>query len=400
MRASCGRWRKTAADKQTQFVTSSPLVNDDKGYVSMPHSLSRHLYPVILAGGVGSRLWPRSRKSTPKQFLDLTGNQRSMLQEAFDRVRPLVPADHIFIITNIEYVDTVQAQLPDLPPENVVGEPAARGSAAAIGLGAIHLLKHDPDAIMSVLTADHLINKPEMLRRALTAGSELAQQGELITLGIQPGYPETGYGYIEMGEILGEFHGLQARRVRRFREKPDLETARTFVESGDFVWNSGMFIWRADVILAQFKQHMPDLHRALQALLPTLGGSDEAQAFETHWMPIAGNATIDYGVMEKARRVAVFPVDLGWHDIGSWAALLDVLPKDADGNVVHARHLHHESNNVLVFSKDRLIATVGLQDMIVVDTGDAVLVMPADRAQDVKKIILQLKHNGMDHYLD
>ena len=361
---------------------------------------SAHLYPVILAGGVGSRLWPRSRKSMPKQFLDLTGNQRSMLQEAYDRMLPLVPPDRIFVITNQEYVQAVQEQLPELPTANIVGEPAARGSAAAIGLGAIHLLRRDPDAVMAVLTADHLINKPQTLRQTLIAGAELAQTGELITLGIQPGYPETGYGYIEMGEKLGEFNGLVAHRVRRFREKPDLATAQAFLEAGNFVWNSGMFIWRADVIMDQFQQHMPGLHDALSHLAPALNGPDEAAAFQQHWLPLSGNVTIDYGVMEKTDRAAVFPVDLGWNDIGSWAALLEVLPKDDHGNVVQARHLDYDSSNILAFSKKRLIATIGLQDMIVVDTDDVVLVMPADRAQDVKKIIQSLEKNGLAHYLE
>jgi len=359
-----------------------------------------HLYPVILAGGVGSRLWPRSRKSAPKQFLDLTGNQRSMLQEAYDRMIPLVPPEHIFVITNQEYVKAVREQLPDLPPSNIVGEPAARGSAAAIGLGAIHLLRSDLDAVMAVITADHLINKPQTLRQALVAGAELAQAGELITLGIQPSYPETGYGYIEMGERLGEYDGMLAHRVRRFREKPDLATAEAFLQAGNFVWNSGMFIWRADVIMAQFQRHMPQLHEALSHLAPALHGPDEAAAFERYWLPLSGNVTIDYGVMEKTDRAAVFPVDLGWNDIGTWAALLEVLPKDKNGNVVQARHLDYESSNILAFSKKRLIATIGLQDMIVVDTDDVVLVMPADRAQDVKKIIQSLEQNGLTHYLE
>ena len=359
-----------------------------------------HLYPVILAGGVGSRLWPRSRKSAPKQFLDLTGNQRSMLQEAYDRMTPLVPPERVFVITNWEYQDAVQGQLPELPASNIVGEPAARGSAAAIGLGAIHLLRRDPDAVMAVLTADHLINKPDVLRQTLTAGASLAQSGELITLGIQPSYPETGYGYIEMGDALGEFNGLTARRVRRFREKPDLPTAEAFLAAGNFVWNSGMFIWRADVIMEQFQRHMPELFEALTHLQPALGGPDEETAFQRYWMPLSGNVTIDYGVMEKADRVAVFPVDMGWNDIGSWAALLEVLPKDANGNVVQARHLDYESANILAFSKNRLIATIGLQDMIVVDTDDVVLVMPASRAQDVKKIIQALRQKGLEHYLE
>ncbi len=213
--------------------------------------MTSHLYPIIIAGGVGSRLWPRSRKSTPKQFLDLDGNGRSMLQDAYDRMVPLVPADQIYVITNAEYIDTAQAQLPELPPENIVGEPAARGSAAAIGLAAIHLQRRDPDAIMAVLTADHLIRKPQALRQVLAGAAELAQKGGLITLGIEPGYPETGYGYVEMGPLVGTYNNRIAFKVRRFCEKPDQATAETFIKAGNYAWNSGMFIWRVDTILSR-----------------------------------------------------------------------------------------------------------------------------------------------------
>lgn len=361
---------------------------------------AQHLYPVILAGGVGSRLWPRSRKSSPKQFLDLTGNHRSMLQEAFDRVQPLAPIENIYVITNAEYVDTVRQQLPALPVSNIVGEPAARGSAAAIGLAAIHLQARDSNAVMAVLTADHLIHKPEALRQVLLAGVELAQSGTLITLGIEPAYPETGYGYIEMGEVLGEYNHRLARKVVRFREKPDAATAEHYLQAGNFVWNSGMFIWRVDAIMAEFSRQMPELYAALQGLAPALNTPQAEAAFAHYWMPLQGNPSIDYGVMEGAQNIAVFPVDLGWNDIGSWAALLEVLPKDADGNVAHAQHLHYDSINTLVFSEHRVIATVGLRDMIIVDTDDVILVMPASRAQDVKKLLQEFKQRGFAHFLD
>lgn len=362
-------------------------------------SLTDHIYPVILAGGIGSRLWPRSRKSTPKQFLDLSGSGRTLLQAAYDRMTPLVPPDHIYIITNVEYISTVAAQLPDLPAANIIGEPVAKGSAAAIGLGAITLQRRDPDAVMAVLTADHLIARPEMLRQTLVGSAELAQSGTLITLGIAPSFAETGYGYIEMGEALGLFNGVQARHVLSFREKPDRPTAEAFLAAGNFAWNSGMFIWRVDAIMAEFARQMPDLHAALSGLAPALGAPDQQTAFDRYWSPLSGNVTIDYGVMEGANRVAVFPVDLAWNDIGSWQALLEVLPKDEHGNAVQAKHLDHDSRNVLVFSQDRLIATVGLQDMIVVDAGDVVLVIPSQRAQDVKKLIDSLKERGFEDYL-
>ncbi|MCO6451005.1 MAG: mannose-1-phosphate guanylyltransferase [Caldilineales bacterium] len=362
--------------------------------------ITAHLYPVILAGGVGSRLWPRSRKSTPKQFLDLLGDGRSMLQHAYDRVEPLVSPSQMLVITNAEYVSDVAAQLPDLPAENIIAEPVARGSAAAIGLAAIHLARRDPDAIMAVLTADHLMRRPETLRQVLVAAAELAQRGELVTLGIRPSHPETGYGYIEMGETLGVFNHMPAQRVNRFLEKPDLATAQAFVDAGNYAWNSGMFIWRVDTILAEFEQQMPPLHHTLQGLRPALGTDAEADAFAQFWMPLTDHSTIDYGVMEGAKSVAVFPADLGWDDIGSWAALLAILEKNTDGNAAQARHVQVDSRNNLIFSAERLIAAVGLEDMIIVDTPDAVLVMPAERAQDVKKVISQLREQGLAHYLD
>ncbi len=371
----------------------------------MSSNLVSHLYPVILAGGVGSRLWPRSRRSTPKQFLDLTGSERTLLQQACDRMAPLVPLDQVYVVTNVEYVDSVAAQLPDLPRANIIGEPAARGSAAAIGLGAIHLQRRDPQAVMAILTADHLIRKADALRQTLVAAAELAQTGQLITLGIEPTYPETGYGYVEMGEALGVYNQREGRVVRGFREKPDRATAEAFLAAGNYAWNSGMFVWRVDAILAEFARHMPELHAALVVLATQIGGPGEGgviaeAAFATHWMPLDGSITIDYGVMEKAGKVAVFPADLGWDDIGSWAALLDVLPKDGDGNVSQANYVQHDSSNVLVFSRDRLIATIGLHDMIIVDTPDALLVMPAARAQDMKKLLDQLKAGGQASYLE
>lgn len=359
-----------------------------------------HLYPVILAGGVGSRLWPRSRRRTPKQFLDLAGTGRTLLQAAFDRMAPLVPAGQVYVVTNAEYAGTVAAQLPDLPATNILREPAARGSAAAIGLAAIHLQARDPQAVMAVLTADHLIAEDETLRQILVGAAELAQEGVLITLGIRPTYAETGYGYIEMGEHLGAFGGHPAHRVISFREKPDQATAAAFLAAGNYAWNSGMFVWRVDAILAEFERQLPQHHLALIGLAAALGGEDEPAAFDRFWLPLPGNISIDYGIMEGAGGVAVFPADLGWNDIGSWAALLEVLPKDESGNVTHGRHLGVDSRNVLVYSPDRLVATIGLQDMVIVDAGDVLLVMPAARAQDVKTLLSSLRARGWDEVME
>jgi mannose-1-phosphate guanylyltransferase len=357
-------------------------------------------YAVIMAGGIGSRFWPESTPENPKQFLDLTGSGKSLLRETFERINRLVPAGQILVVSNKRYRDIIAGQLPEIHESQILQEPVMRNTAPAILYAVNRIHAFDPQASTVVLPSDHFIADEEQFTKDLQAAFAYADRhDELLTLGIRPSSPHTGYGYIEMGQPIGHFHGLEARRVLRFREKPDRATAEAFLQAGRFVWNSGMFLWRADVIMAQFRRFMPELHAALRGLQPALGTPDEAAAFERHWMPLQGNVTIDYGVMEKADRVAVFPVDLGWHDIGSWTALLDVLPRDEAGNVAQARHLGIDTRNVLVFSEERLIATVGLEDMIIVDAGDALLIMPADRAQDVKKIIQALEDQGLDGYL-
>jgi mannose-1-phosphate guanylyltransferase len=348
--------------------------------------LSSSLYAVILAGGSGTRLWPRSRTEHPKQLLDLV-SERTMLQETYDRIAPLVPARNVLVITSWRYVDDVRAQLPYLGEEQIISEPEARGTAPPVALAALLLRERDPDAITFVLPADHAIQDAATFRKALVGAAELAKDDFLVTLGILPTSPETGYGYIEAGDALPAANGMEARRVRRFTEKPNLETAQEFIASGRYFWNSGIFIWRGARILKEFGAHLPDMLAGLEKIL---AGRSDVPVLSSSWLDLP-NTTIDYGIMEKAREVAVIPLDAGWSDVGSWASLFELMPRDGANNAVHGAHIGVETRGSLIYSNRRLVATIGLEDMIVIDTGDALLICPKDRAQDVKKIVDELK---------
>ena len=344
-----------------------------------------HLYALIMAGGVGTRLWPLSTPERPKQFLRLVGDL-TMIQEAQARLLPLIPPERVLVATNREYIDEVARQLPMLPIANVLGEPSGRGTAAAIGLAAIHLRRRDPKAVMAVVTADHAIQNPDHFRDALAAAAEVARQGRLVTLGIQPAYPETGYGYIERGAALPTTNNFEVYAVARFAEKPDRQTAEHFVRSGDYAWNSGMFVWQVERILDEIEAHMPELYDGLRRIEQSLDTPDAGTTLDEVW-PTFANQTIDYGIMEKAANVAVIPVEFGWSDVGSWATVYDLLPHDGQGNAVVGRHLSPDSSGNLIHSPDRLVATLGLEDMIVIDTGEVMMICPRSRAQDVKRLV-------------
>jgi mannose-1-phosphate guanylyltransferase len=346
-------------------------------------------YAVIMAGGSGTRLWPLSRQRYPKQALRLVGEQ-TMFQYAVERLLPLFPLERIFVITRAEHGPILKEQVPDLPERNFILEPEGRGTAPAIGLIAIHLQQRDPNATMAILTADHFITKTERFRQVLGAAEQIAGDGSLVTLGIQPSSASTGFGYIHQGSGLGERSGFKFYAVRQFTEKPDPTTARQMVSSGDYSWNSGMFIWQVARIMEEFERQMPDFYLKLQAVANTLETPDYQATLERIW-PTVKKETIDYGVMEGARQVVVIPVDIGWTDIGSWGSLLDLLPMDAEDNVLVGNHLGIDTRSTLVFGGKRLIATMGVEDLIIIDTEDAVMVCAKNREQDVKAIVDQLK---------
>ena len=355
--------------------------------------MTEHLCALIMAGGGGTRLWPLSRQAHPKQTLALFG-ERTMFQLAVDRLRPLLPLERIFVVTAAEQVAPLAEQEPNLPRENFIVEPMGRGTAACIGLSALHIRGHDPDAVMAVLTADHVIQKAEVFRDVLLATNEIARRGFLVTLGVQPTYPATGYGYICRGALLDNVDGFDVFQVERFTEKPDTETAQQFLARGNYAWNSGMFMWRVGRILVEIQTLMPDLYGTLEALDAVLGMPDYEPTIQRLW-PALHKETIDYGIMEKADKVAVIPVDLGWSDVGSWASVMNLREADEAGNVSVGTSMMLDTEETMVFSSSkRLVVTIGVHDLIVVDTPDALLVVPREQSQRVRDAVVRLKSEG------
>ena len=359
-----------------------------------------NLYALIMAGGGGTRLWPHSRLARPKQFVNLFG-ERSLFQITCDRIAPLIPPENIFVVTGARYIDLARAQQPALPPENFITEPAVRNTAPAVGLGTLHIRRRDPNATVAVLSADHLIRKEQHFRACIAAAAQIAASGTVVTLGIHPDGPNTGFGYIEQGEPLGVFGGFEAFRVARFTEKPDAETAQRFIASGRYHWNSGMFIWTVKTVMAELERQQPALHAALCEIDAAMGKPDARAVLERVWAGLEA-ISVDYAVMEGARDVAVLPVDIGWRDVGSWAAVYDELAQAADANVTATAGkgvlLAVDTEGCLVQS-DRLVATVGLRDLVIVDTGDALLICPRDRTQEVKTLVTLLQESARDAYL-
>lgn len=350
----------------------------------------KRTYALIMAGGYGERLWPLSTKERPKQFLKLIG-ERTMLQETVHRIAPSVPLESTYVVVSREHVNLVLEQLPVLPSENVVVEPIGRGTAPCIGLAALRLHKRDPEGVMFVLPADHVIRDEDRFLRLLHEAASVAQEGtHLVTLGISPRNPATGYGYIKAearpaGGLANEFSVF---KVERFTEKPDRETAKRFLREGHYYWNSGIFIWRVDTILREIEAHMPGLCKGLMQIESHLGTPHEKDVIAQIYLD-QESISIDYGVMEKSPRVLVLPTgDIGWSDVGDWAAFDDLLRIDDKGNAIQAQHLGIDTKGSIVFSKrEKLIATLGVSDLVIVDTDEMLLVMDKSRSQDVKELM-------------
>jgi len=350
-------------------------------------------YAVIIAGGRGERFWPLSRAARPKQFLGLTG-KKTMFRQTVERVAGAVGFDRILVITAGEFSSLVASQAPEIPPENILGEPVGRDTAAAIGLAALEVASRDPEAVLAVLPADHYINREDRFLEVLQGAVEAARGDFLVTLGITPTRPETGYGYILKGDPAGSFGGLGAFRVERFTEKPDLERALEFLGSGRYLWNSGMFVWRAGVILNCIKQYIPELHRGLREIAAA-GGCHSNPGVLDRVYPSLPKLSIDYGVMEKAGNTLVIPGDFGWDDVGSWTALEGYLQPDRQGNVLSGRGVLLDTRNTFIHAPGRTVGTIGLTGLIVVVDGDCVLICPKDRAQEIKKITSALQGEGL-----
>jgi len=346
-------------------------------------------YAVVIAGGSGTRFWPRSRTRAPKQLLAILG-ARSMLQETIARVSPPIARRHVLVVTGRAHARMVRAQLPGLPGANVLVEPQARNTAAAIALAALDVSRRAPHAVMAVLPADHAIADLPAFHRDLRLALDVAERtGMLVTIGIVPTHPETGYGYIRTGETLAGTRG-RAARVRAFIEKPPRARAEALLAAGDVLWNSGIFAWRADAILAALRAHLPGVVGPLEAAR----GRRLAAAYRR--LP---SISIDHGVMERARDVAVVRARFRWSDVGSWAAVAALWADGNGPNALRGRVVPIDSRRCLVDSPHRLVAVIGVEDLVVVDTPDAVLVCRKDRAQDVRLVVDELRRRGLERYL-
>jgi mannose-1-phosphate guanylyltransferase len=347
-------------------------------------------WAVIPAGGAGTRLWPLSRATRPKFLLPLTGD-RSLLQQTVDRLRPLAPPARTVVVCGPAHAPAIVRQLPEVPEGNLLVEPSPKGSAPAIGLAAALIARQDPDAVMGSFAADHDIADPAAFAAAVRTAITAAETGCLCTIGLTPTRPETGYGYIERGdEVVVDGDGV-AYRARRFVEKPDLARATEYVASGRFVWNASMFIWRVGMLLDELARQLPELHAGLMRICDVWETPRRDRVVAEVWAGLE-EATIDHGIMERAERVAVVPAEMGWSDVGDWNGLGELIDRDDVGNSVRGDLVQIESTGCVVWSEtNRLVALIGLEDTVVVDTPDALLVIDRGRAQDVKRIVDELK---------
>jgi len=352
------------------------------------------VYAVIMAGGSGTRFWPLSRRAWPKQFLALAGSEESLLQSSVRRIQGLVPSERILVVTSERHSAATRRQLPELPPENVLAEPSGRNTAPCVAWAAAHISARDPRAVMMVLPADHHIGDEAAYRDLLQRGAAAARHAGLVTIGVEPTRPETGYGYIEAGPELER----GVRRVQRFVEKPDLARAQQFLRDGGFLWNCGIFFFRADVILAEYERQLPDLYAFARNYSEVLAHGPGESYVAAHYADLT-SISIDHGIMEHARDVRVVPGSFGWYDIGSWTAAWELAQKDAQGNAaLNDVSLIDAKNCYVRAAGGKLVALIGVEDLVVVDTEDALLIMPRQRAQDVRQVIDDLtKRDATKH---
>lgn len=361
------------------------------------------LYPVIMAGGSGTRFWPLSRHLFPKQLLRI-GGEHTLIQQTMRRVIGCAPATNVLISTNAAQADLIRAQLVDWKEDLTNGfilEPEGRNTAPAIALAAIEVMARDPDGLMLVVPADHVVTGQRDFETAVQLASQLAQKGYLVTFGIKPIRPETGYGYIKPKHrvLLGKHGKLRGYLVQRFVEKPNVVKAAQYVKRGGYFWNSGMFVWRAATVLEEIGRHQPTIMAQMEQIKKLRMDGAPKQSIDEAYRKIA-SVSIDTGVMERSSKAAVVPVTFKWSDVGSWGSLDEVAEKDGAGNVITGRVIDLESTRSIVYADRRVVATIGLRDMVVVDTPDATLVCPKSRAQDVKKIVDILKQQQAPEHLE
>lgn len=349
---------------------------------------------LIMAGGRGERFWPKSRTNLPKQFLSLTDDGKTMIQLTVERILPLVPMNNIYIATNETYKGIVQAQLPDIPEENILCEPVGRNTAPCIGLGAVHIEKRFGDALMFVLPSDHLIKLTDMFLEVLADSRKIAEEeNNLVTIGITPTYPETGYGYIKLADKANVGY-----RVESFVEKPNLELAKEYITAGNYLWNSGMFVWKVSSILKNIEMFMPDIYQGLCRIENTIGTTQENDVLKNEFTAFTSQS-IDYGIMEKSKYIYTVPGAFGWDDVGSWLAVERINKPNEDGNVIKGNIITVNTHNCILQGGKKLIATVGLKDIVVVDTEDATLICEKSDTNQIKKVLEKLREEKDGKYL-
>ena len=362
-------------------------------------------YAVIMAGGVGTRFWPKGTTKLPKQFLKIVNDQNSMIQETFKRLDGLVHATKIFVVTNVMYKNDIKKQLPQIPEENIICEPFGRNTAPCIGLACLFLKQFDEKANVIVLPSDHIIGNVTEFQKVLKTGLNFVNEnGGIVTLGINPAKPETGYGYIQYDlekmvpvTIDDDVHE-KVFKVKTFAEKPNLDLAKAFIESGDFLWNSGMFIFRVDTMMNEIQNSLPDVHESLVKLEGSLLDKDFDKKLEFEYSKMKG-ISIDYGVMEKSHEVYTIKSDFGWSDVGSWDEIYNIKEKDVNGNVKVGKTVTIDTKNCLIINDQKIAALVGVEDLLVVDTDDGLLICKRGESQKVKDVVDYLRRKGMNDYL-
>ncbi|MBX3422721.1 MAG: mannose-1-phosphate guanylyltransferase [Pirellulaceae bacterium] len=358
------------------------------------------LHAVIMAGGTGSRFWPASRTDNPKQLLKLVGDT-TMLQSTYERLSGLVSAEHTLVMTNKQLVTAVRRQLPEVPPEHIIGEPSKRDTAACIALAASMIVRADPMAVMLVLPADHVISSSAQFHDCMRSGVKLIDQSpeRIVTFGIRPTYAAESFGYVQRGEPMGapEVHG--AYRVASFREKPNRQTAEQYLQSGNYYWNSGIFMWRADTILTALRRFEPEMMRHIDAISAAVGTPGFNVTLQREFDQISAQS-IDYAVMERYSDVSVIEASFRWDDVGSWQSIGRLTTPDEQGNCVRGKYLPIQSQRMIVYgSQEHLLVTIGMQDMIVVHTENATLVAPKEQEERVREVVKQLQSRNWDEFL-
>jgi len=354
---------------------------------------------LIMAGGKGERFWPKSRTNLPKQFLNISGN-KSMIQQAVQRLEKLMNIQRIFVVTNELYAELIRAQIPHLPAENIIIEPVGRNTAPCIALSTLYIEERYPDSTIIVLPSDHIIKNEDEFVDILRTATEVSQQGEnIVTLGITPTYPETGYGYIESSNEKTVVNSLEVHKVNRFVEKPDSDTAKDYLLAGNYFWNSGMFIWKSSTILKNFERYMPELYEITLNIKMNISEGAPPEYLNREFMQMP-DVSIDYGIMERAERIYVIPCKFGWDDVGSWNALDRINDRDDNGNVIRGNILNIDTKRCIIESNNgKLVATLGIEDLIVVDTEDVTLICSKEKAQEMKLLIKELRVQKMEQYL-